>query len=66
MNYDVHGRYNTNSQIKFKTLILKSSFCHYSNASILVSATITVENTVTGAAPNDRKKHNNKKLYSIY
>ena len=55
MNYDVHGRYNTNSQIKFKTLMLKSSLCHYSDASILVSATIAVENTGTGAAPNNRK-----------
>ena len=66
MNYDVHGRYNTNRQIKFKTLMLKSSLCHYSDASILASATITVENTGTGAAPNNRKKHNNKKLCSIY
>ena len=28
---DSHGTYNTNSQIKFETTILKSSLCDYSN-----------------------------------
>ena len=32
---------NTNSQIKFKTSILKSSLCDYSNAYILVKVTLT-------------------------
>ena len=36
------GIYNTNSQIKFKTSMLKSSLCHYSDAHILVKGTITV------------------------
>ena len=34
-----HGTYNTNSQIKFKTTILKSSVCDYSGAYILVKRT---------------------------
>ena len=31
---DAHGTYNTNSQIKFKTLMLKSSLCNYSDANL--------------------------------
>ena len=34
--------YNTHSEIKFKTSMLISSFCDYSDAYILVSGTITV------------------------
>ena len=34
------GTYNVNSQIKFKTSMLRSSLCDYSDAYILVSATI--------------------------
>ena len=48
----------TNSQIKFKTSMLKSSLCNYSDAYILVKGTITVTNTAatTTAANNDNKK----------
>ena len=42
INDDARGTYNTNSQTKFKTSILKSSLCGYSNAYILVSGIITV------------------------
>ena len=31
------GTYNVNSQIKFKTVMLKSSLCDYSDAYILVT-----------------------------
>ena len=31
INDDAHGTYNTNSQIKFKVSMLKSSLCDYSN-----------------------------------
>ena len=48
--------YNANSQIKFKTTMLKSSFCDYSDAYILVKETVTVNNTGTDAAPNNRNK----------
>ena len=37
----MHETYSTNSQIKFKTLTLKSIFCYYSYAYIIVSGTIT-------------------------
>ena len=36
INYDSHGTYSTNSQIKFKTSMLKSSLCDYSDAYIFV------------------------------
>ena len=45
-----------NSQIKFKTAILRSILCDYSNAYIFVRATITVPNTeAAGAVANNRK-----------
>ena len=33
--------YNTNSQIRFKILMLRTSLCDYTNAYILVKGTIT-------------------------
>ena len=36
INDDSRGTYNTNSQIKFKTTMLKSSLCDYSDASKFV------------------------------
>ena len=45
--------HNTNSQIKFKTLMLKSSLCDYSDAYILVKGNITYNNTAAaGTAGN--------------
>ena len=41
INYDSREIYNTNSQIKFKTLILKPISCDYNDSYILESATIT-------------------------
>ena len=56
INDDSRGTYNTNSQIKFKTLMLRSSLYDYNDAYILVKETIIVTNTGTQAAPNDRNK----------
>ena len=50
------GVYNVNSQIKFKTTMLKSNLYDYSDAYILVKGTITVNNTGAVAAPNNRNK----------
>ena len=55
INDDARGTYNTNSQIKFKTSLLKSNLCDYSGSYILVSGTITVENKGAAAAPNNEK-----------
>ena len=43
-NDESHGVYNTGSQIRFKTSMLRSSLCNYSDAYILVSRTIIVQN----------------------
>ena len=45
---------STGSQIKFKTLMIRSSLCNYSDSYILAKGTITVPNTGTAAAPNNR------------
>ena len=41
MNDDARKTYNTNSQIKFKTLMPKSHLCVYNDAYILASGTTT-------------------------
>ena len=43
INDDARGTYNKNSQIKFKTSMLKSSLCDNSDAYILASGTITID-----------------------
>ena len=49
--------HNTNSQIKFKTLMLKSILCDYSDAYILVKGNITYNNTAAaGTAANNTNK----------
>ena len=42
INDDARGTYNTNSQIEFKTSMLKASLCDYSDTYILASGTIIV------------------------
>ena len=58
INDESRRAYNVNSQIKFKTTMLKSSLCDYSEAYILVKGTISVNNTAAAgaAANNDDKK----------
>ena len=58
INDESRGAYNVNSQIKFKTIMLKSSLCDYSDAYILVKGTISVTNTAAAdaAANNTNKK----------
>ena len=51
INDDLCGTYNTNSQIKFKTSMLKSRLCDYRDACIAVNGTITVPNTGTADTP---------------
>ena len=59
INDESRGAYTVNSQIKFKTTMLKSSLGDYSDAYILVKGTISVNNTAAqGAAANN----NNKKV----
>ena len=44
------GAYNVNSQIKFKTIMLKSSLCDYSDAYIITKGTITIAGAGDNAA----------------
>ena len=56
INNDSLGTYNTNSQIKFKTTILKSSLCDYSNAYIFFKGIIRVAaNTSAARDRNDKQ-----------
>ena len=50
INDESKGTYNVNSQIKFKTIMLKSSLCDYSNAYILVKGKITITGAGADAA----------------
>ena len=59
INDGLRGTYNVNSQIKFKTTMLKSSLCGHSDAYILVKGAITVNNT---AAVDVNANKTDKKL----
>ena len=56
INVEARGTYSHNKQIKFKTSMLKSSLCDYSDAYILVKGNITVNNIAAGAAANNTNK----------
>ena len=55
INDGVRGVYSPNKQIRFKTSMLRSSLCDYSDTYILVKGNITVNNTAA-AANNTNKK----------
>ena len=57
INDEARGTYSPNKQIKFKTSMLRSSLCDYSDAYILVKGNITVNNTAAeGAAANNTNR----------
>ena len=59
INDDIRGAYSPNKQIRFKTAMLRSSLCDYSDAYILLKGSMAVNNTAAdGAAANN----NNKKV----
>ena len=53
INDDTCGTYNKDIRIKFKTLMLKTSLCDYSDAYIRESGTITIDGG--GADDNARR-----------
>ena len=59
MNDESRGTYNTNSQIRFKTSVLRTSLCDYSDVYIIVKGAITVANT---AVANADANNTNKKV----
>ena len=56
INDDVRVVYSPNKQIRFKTSMLRSSLCDYSDAYIRVKENIAVNNTAAGAAANNTNK----------
>ena len=57
INDDIRGAYSPNKQIRFKTSMLRSSLCGYSDAYILAKRNIVVNNTAgAGAAANNTNK----------
>ena len=59
MNDESKVTYNVNSQIKFKTSMLKSSLCDSSDAYVHVKGTVSVNNT---AAADADTNNTNKKV----
>ena len=57
INDDSRWTYNTNSKTEFKTSIVKSRSCDYSDAYVLVSGTITVvgEDALRAADRNNKQ-----------
>ena len=56
INDESKGRYD-NSNIRFKTSMIRSNVCDYSDAYMLLKGTITVPNTTAaGAAVNNTNK----------
>ena len=52
-NDDARGTYSTNSKIKLRNSMLRSSLCNYSDAYILVRRTITVTALAAGSGNNN-------------
>ena len=61
INDESRGTYNVNSQIKFKTTMLKSGLCDYSDAYIHVKGTVAVNSTA--AADADANNTNKKVIF---
>ena len=61
VNDESGGTFNINSQIKFKTAMLKSSLCDYSDAYILVKGKITS----TGAGDNAAARQGDERDKSV-
>ena len=61
INDESHGEYNTDSQIRFKTSVLRLNLFDYSDAYILVSGTIAV----TGAGADNVAKRLDERYKGI-
>ena len=58
INDESRGTYNVNSQIKFKNTMLKSSLCDCSDACIVITGTIAVNNTAAADADANNTNKN--------
>ena len=66
INNESRGTYNVNSQIKFKTTMLKSSLCDYSDAYILVKGTITITGAGDDAAARQADERDKGVVFKNY
>ena len=66
INDDARGTYNKNNQIKFKTSMLKSSLCDYSDAYILVSGNIIVDEAEANDAAKRLDERNKGVIFGNY
>ena len=57
------GVYNTNSNIRFKTAMLKSSLCDYTDAYILVKGKITITGEGDDAAARQADERNKGAIF---
>ena len=64
INDGARGTYINNSQIKFKTIMTKSSICGYSDPYILFKRTIRFENTA--AADGDANNTNKIEIFKHF
>ena len=58
INDDERGVYSPNKQLRFKTSMLRSSLCDYSDVYILVKGNISVNNTAADSATANNTKSN--------
>ena len=63
INDDSHGTYNINSQIKLETSMLKSSFCDYSDAHIVVNGTSTITEAGDDTAARQADERNKEVIF---
>ena len=67
INDESRGTYNPNGQIKFKTIMLKSSLCDYSDAYIVVKGRIKITGVGADAAARQAdERDKDVELCSIY
>ena len=63
VNDDAPGKYSTNSQVKIKTTMLKSSLCGYSDAYMLVKGTIAITGAGVDATVRNMGKRNGQVIF---
>ena len=63
INDESRGTYNVNSQIKFKTTMLKSNLCDYSDAYILVKGNITITGAEADAAARQADERDKEAVF---
>ena len=63
INHESRGAYNVNSQIKFKTTMLKSSLCDYTDAYILVKGKIAIARARADVAARQADERNKGAIF---